>query len=330
MKTVRRQKRRINIILQIIHFQLKKILLIVLSVVFLVAACQQDRDRNGILSERAMIDVLYDYQLAIALASETSTDEPGSVAEKEMKYTEAVFRKYKLTEDEFDLSFAHYARDPKQMMAITDAVSKRFNEEMEKSAAETRGAGAGRGSDTIVVWNNRRGTLLSANGTNHCEIDIPKQALAKAKNDGKSNLRILFGFQSSWVYREGQKAGGIVMNVTFDNDSTAVQSETIREFGRSQGVGVNVPEGRSVRAVKIHLYQSARWERYPQLLSLSNLSLWAIRTKKPSFGASQPEEKQSTTDVVNPDDTESTPPADMDNNGPVPGGGERVNPKLLP
>lgn len=309
---------------------MKKLLVIIVSIAFLVAGCQQDRDRNGILSERAMIDVLYDYQLALALASETTDGESASVAENEMKYTQAVFRKYKLTEDEFNLSFAHYARDPKQMMAITEAVSKRFNEEMEKSAAETRNKTAEHSSDTMVVWENRRGTILAANGANRYEIEIPKQALAKVKNKGDEYLRVLFGFQSNWICREGQKIGGVVLNVTFDNDSTAILTETIREYSRSQGVGVNVPEGRSVRAVTIHLYQSARWERHPQLLCLSNLSLWAIRTKKASSGSGSRSEAHSSTDVSDPADTESTPPADMDNDGPNPEGGERTTPKILP
>lgn len=291
-----------------------------------------------------MVDVLYDYQLAVALANESSE---GNNAEIEMSYIQAVFRKHHITEDEYNLSIAHYSRDPKQMISITEQVSKRLAEELEgESKTDYARQDNEMSTDTMLVWDHRRGLILSAANSNRQEFDIPiRKKIASVT--GKNAVRILFGFKSDWIYREGQKNGGIVMKVTFDNDSTTVKTETIREYGNSQGLSVVVPNGRSVKAVKIHLYQSALWQRYPQILSLRDLTLWAINTSFASTQTTKNDDDALEGDgdatknesvatkgdsaAASSDDNAATTPhgtVNEDNHRPVPGGGELVNPKL--
>lgn len=218
-----------------------------------------------------MVDVLYDYQLAVALSNETSAD--GKLAEQEYKYTHAVFAKHKITEDEFNLSIAHYARDPKVMLEITKKVSDRLTEEVQKSqdeAAKQEQERFAAQTDTVIVWENRGGTILSANGRNTFEQTIAGKRIPKCD-------RLLLGYSASWVYREGSKNGSVVMTVTFDNDSTCVTTDNIREYERSQGMSVNVPKERKVKEVKVQFYQSAWWKKYPQIMSLTDLSLWCIQ-----------------------------------------------------
>lgn len=218
-----------------------------------------------------MVDVLYDYQLAVALSNETPAD--GKLAEQEYKYTHAVFAKHKITEDEFNLSIAHYARDPKVMLEITKKVSDRLTEEVQKSqdeAAKQEQERFAAQTDTVIVWENRGGTILSANGRNTFEQTIAGKRIPKCD-------RLLLGYSASWVYREGSKNGSVVMTVTFDNDSTCVTTDNIREYERSQGMSVNVPKERKVKEVKVLFYQSAWWKKYPQIMSLTDLSLWCIQ-----------------------------------------------------
>lgn len=260
---------------------LRYIILCILAV--LLASCeQQQRDRNGILSERAMADVLYDYQIALALAGE-DVSQPGELAELEYRYTQAVFRKHKIDQNTFDLSLAHYARDPKSMLALTEKVSKRLTEEEKKSQQFNDDAGGVLKGDTTILWENRDGFVLTANGNNRREIDIPLK---------KSVLcdRLLFGFEADWIYSEGgrSKSGGIVLQVKFDNDSVAVQAGQMRQFDKSQGLSVQVPKGRKVKSVKAYVVQSAFWENFTQLLSVRNLSVWAIKTKDNDKQQSQP------------------------------------------
>ena len=81
-----------------------------------------------------MADVLYDYQLAVAMADEDG--DLRKMAEKEYLYTQAVYRKYGITESQFNLSIAHYARNPKTLLAITEVVSKRYAEEIDEEQAQ--------------------------------------------------------------------------------------------------------------------------------------------------------------------------------------------------
>lgn len=219
-----------------------------------------------------MVDVLYDYQLALSLANENAKD--GNLAELEYRYTQAVFRKHKIKSDEFDLSLAHYARNSKQMLDITNKVSKRLSDDVENSK-DMHTTPNGVKTDTTVIWENRKGILLTANGRNHHMISLDGSQVIKCD-------RLMFGFKSSWLSQEGNKTGCVILSVKFDNDSTASRNDMIRQYDKSQGVSITIPEGRKVKDVKVYLHQSGRWFRNPQVLSISDLALWGIRTSSTS------------------------------------------------
>lgn len=256
-----------------LHKELKNFyqLLPILLVSVLIACQDQQRERNGILSESTMVDVLYDYQLAIALASEDAQD--GNLADVEYRYTQGVMKKYGITDDEYNISLAHYAREPKQMLAITEKVSKRFAKEFEENGTIPGGELPLTSNDTTVIWKNSRGTILSANHNNHLHYSIPIQ-------NAVSCNRAVFSFHTNWIYRQNQKCGGVLITAVFDNDSTTTYNETIRDFTSKQDFSIPVPQERKLKNLEFHIYQSARWQKEPQLLGISNLSLFAVSTKK--------------------------------------------------
>lgn len=245
---------------------------IAIAIVFAILSvgCQQQRDRNGILSERAMVDVLYDYQLALALAAE-DTDE-GKLAETEYRYTQAVFRKHQITDQEFQLSIAHYARDPRMMLDITKSVTKRFEEQGEQYAQNVA-TEEGAKHDTVVLYRRMGGVVLTANGHNRhsVSINVPKNI---------NSDHLLVSYRARWIYREGVKAGTLIITTEYDNDSTARRVEPVREYGLSQGVSLLVPQGRRITTVKLDFIQGARWAKFQQVLSLDNIALRAIVAKK--------------------------------------------------
>lgn len=247
-----------------------------------------------------MVDVLYDYQLAMALASENVQD-GGKLAELEYQYTQAVFKKHGITDEEFRLSMAHYARNPKDMLAITEKVSQRITGDS-KTTEQADNDNVFEKRDTLVLWENRQGLALTSNSNNHYEIDVPAKSLKECN-------RLLFGFNTKWIYREGAKFGVCMLYVTFDNDSTATVTETIREFSKSQAISINIPQGRKAIKAKATIYQSAFWQKYPQVLSLSDLALWGIKTTK-----NEPKEPAK--------------PAEGTDKAPNLPGKEPVNPKL--
>lgn len=252
---------------------MKHFLTTLASAVFVLVftlGCQQQRDRNGILSERAMVDVLYDYQMAMALAAEET--EQGKLAETEYRYTQAVLRKHMLTDQEFQLSIAHYARDPKMMLDITKRVTKRFEEQTDFAATGADGDSFTYSADTVLLYRNMGSILLTANGHNRASIEVPVSQKVKAD-------RIFVSFISRWLSQEPVKNGSVIITTQFDNDSTARRAEAIREYNRTQGISVPVPDGRHVKTITVDFLQSGRWSKLEQVLSLDDVALRAIVAK---------------------------------------------------
>lgn len=255
---------------------MKKIRYILLFgiVVLLVASCAKKRGRNGVLSEKAMADVLYDYNIANGLASNIASGD--SAAIMQYKYTQAVFAKHGITAAEFEMSMAHYARDPKTLAALSKDVEERLNKEIEEDQRiqETeRNENFAQQTDTISAWENRKGVLLSANGNNEYTHVVRGKDL-------QGGNRLIFSVRSNWVYKEGGRVGVMVMSLTYDNDSVDIHTEVIRDSSRPHSVFVTVPEKRKVKEARLQVVQSAGWKKEPQYLSLRDMVLWSIKTKK--------------------------------------------------
>lgn len=244
------------------------------SVVLLVASCTQKRGRNGVLTEDAMAEVLHDYNIANGLANEMASSD--SAAIMQYKYTQAVFAKHGITAEEFEMSMAHYARDPKVMAKLSKEVEERLNKEIEaeqEASLQERHEKFAQQTDTISAWENRKGLILSANGNN------VYTHVVKGK-DLKGGMRLIFSLKTNWVYKEGNRLGVMAMTLTYDNDSTEMHTQVIRESGRPQNVLVIVPEGRKVKDVTLKVVQCARWRKDPQYLSLYDMVLWSIKQNK--------------------------------------------------
>lgn len=249
--------------------QTLKVILLPAVFVLPFLSCER-KGIHDIIPERTMVDVVYDYQLAVALA-ETEEDSR-KMAEKEYLYTQAVFKKYGITPQQYELSVAHYARNPKTMLKITDEVSERYVEEIKEESEKMREDGTvpkGIRYDTVMIWQVKHDVLLSASGDNCYDAEIPCKSL-------KRGARLMVGFNTSWVYREGAKQGYYQISVTYSNDSTYTQGEEIREFGAKQGTSVYLSDHYDVRRVSLRIYQDARWKPFPQLLCLNDVRAWSI------------------------------------------------------
>lgn len=249
-------------------------LIFIFAVLGLFASCNKTRGRNGVLSEKAMADVLYEYQIATGLASQISSGDSAAILQ--YKYTQAVLAKYGLTSEEFDMSMAHYARNPKTMAKLAKEVENRLTEEIEseqESIVALRKEKFAQQTDTISAWENREGAMLSANGYNTFTHTV------KGK-DLKGGTRLIFSAKAKWLYRETSRAGVMSITVTYENDSTEVHTEVIRESHHSQNVLVILPDNKKVKEVRMQVTQCAGWRKDPQLLSLTNMVLWSIKKEK--------------------------------------------------
>lgn len=219
-----------------------------------------------------MVDVLYDYQLAVAMADVGGDFQ--KMAEKEYLYTQAIYRKYGITESQFNLSIAHYARNPKTFLAITEEVSRRYTDEIaEEQAQSIADYRPSFRTDTIVIWKSPHTVALSGSGQNRMKVEIPC-------GNVKRGDRLLVGFRPTWIYREGAKQGYVQVAVTYANDSTVLSGIEIREYSGTIGASVYLSDFYDVRSITLYIYQDARWQPYPQWLCLQNFGVWSIRTGK--------------------------------------------------
>ena len=88
----------------------------------LFASCET-KVPAGIISSSDMVDVLYDYHLAQAMAAQASD----SSAYRYRVYTQAVLQKYGLTQAEFDSSMVWYTRHADYLYDVYKQVDQRFS-----------------------------------------------------------------------------------------------------------------------------------------------------------------------------------------------------------
>lgn len=253
---------------------LLKYFLVLVSVLALTSACKKEKiDKDGILNEQFMEEVLYDYQLAQALAHENAS--PDSVAILEFQYTQAVYTKHGITSEQFERSLGRYARDHKKMLALTKGVEKRYEDELKSSQeaqdAERRNKFAQQ-TDTLVAWENPDGVMLDANGCNQYVVSIEG-----SKFEGCD--RVNFGVKTRWLYREGQLSATAVLSVVYDNDSIDVHTQQLRDEARTQNAFAYINQNRKVKVVKVHIFQNAQWAAHMQKLALTEMFMWGIKHK---------------------------------------------------
>lgn len=243
-------------------------------IAFLLAvSCGRKDSDHPILKENTMIDVLYDYQYAMALAAEGPSD--GHQAAREYKYAESVFAKHHITHQQFELSLAHYARNPQQFIEITEKVSARFSEGLQAEQAQSiasdgKGASAG---DTIMLFAQDGGVLLNANEQNRAVFTIDGADL-------KGLESVMLAFKSNWLYREGTRNGVVLSAIHCQRDSVVRDTHNFHDYEQQNIVKVPLPPSAKVERLTFEIYQSAPWQTYPQFLSLHHVSILGIKKSK--------------------------------------------------
>lgn len=96
----------------------------VILLAFCLAACQVKRPKT-VLPDAKMENLLYDYHIAKAMGEEV----PYNESYKRVLYIESVFKKYGITQADFDSSMVWYARNPETLTKIYEKVNLRLKAE---------------------------------------------------------------------------------------------------------------------------------------------------------------------------------------------------------
>lgn len=234
--------------------------------VFSLVACQHKE--NNILSERQMEQLLYDYHMSQALASQF----PDSVAFRQHLYAELVYKKYGLTEADFQRNLQYYMRQAEVLQKMYVNINKRMQENaggrMSESDVLERKHYSATG-DTANVWKASTFYLLNSySASNQVSFTIAADSSFKAGD------RFVMYFNTNWLYSEGAREGVVSIRVKYINDSIVVKNQ----FLYSSGVqtvefgGVDLP----VKDISGFFYQPGSALRKPRLMLLSDIILLRI------------------------------------------------------
>lgn len=257
-----------------------------------LSACQSEMEQEQVLSRDKMVEVLYDYQVATALATQSSSLE----GQKEgLRLKLSVFVKHHITQEEFDRSLAFYSRNSDEMKEVYREMQRRYN--VQGSFLEEQGMKDNKAAlyDTLTIWNKRFATL-NAIGHNRLSTSITPGNKLKQEDE------LVFRFGVSWQYRQGMTQAHTLLSVELDNDSVLTTSGSLYSYMNTQELRIKLNSSTQVKRVTMQVYQMAKWGTDMQLLFLRNIQLLRIRAKR------TPEETNSpSTDGLTPSgDTLST------------------------
>lgn len=237
-------------------------------------ACQSHESRDRILSQEEMVEVLYEQQLAQALARQEGED-----VKKSLKYRQAVFYQHKITEADFNRSLAYYSRRTDEMKDIYALLQKRYHLQGDLSAAAQDLASTRRG-DTLRLWSQEQAVLEAAGQNRLVFVLSPRRQWKKGE-------RLVFAFDPEWHDRQGQKQAWATMAVTYANDSTESRSLTFSDYPAQQSLEYVLDRGESVKQITLQIYHSGRWQATPQYLRCRKMRLSVVGLKDEAPSGSQ-------------------------------------------
>ena len=201
------------------------IVTILFTVVVALSGCGK-KTPAGLISQRDMEALLYDYHIAQVVSNEAP-------AYRRDAYLEYVFRKHGITQAEFDSSMVWYTRHGDQLAEIYANVAKRLEREEEymKMLADRAGSqiAVSLSGDTVDVWQDRTVCWLSPSPlTNRLTFDLKADTTFRPYD--KMEFAAQFSFVPQATPAEDSRAV-VGLLFQFENDSVQGIVRTIHAPG---------------------------------------------------------------------------------------------------
>lgn len=195
---------------------------------FIFISCSPSRPR-GILSEDKMTDILVDFHLAQGMA-EAQSENTDVVR---YKYIQAVFKKHRVTEAEFDSSMTYYSGRAEDFTHIYDNVVKRVQAQAERmgleSVAQDQFSSLTAEGDTANIWLGKDFACVVAN---------PVQCIysfhMNADSTFKAGDSFLWRFKSQFVGRSMNNEAVALLNFYYEGDTAACVSDLLRNSPKNE------------------------------------------------------------------------------------------------
>lgn len=245
-----------------------KRLVLLVMVLALLAACKPSIP-SGILSPGDMEDILYDYHVARAMASQhRNSDSPEF---NETMYMQAVLKKHGTTQAVLDSSLIYYYGHVDKFAEIYQEVTERLNEEAMSLGASVGALGdlttMSLTGDTANIWNDATALLLLPRaGFNRVSFELKADSAFKKGDVFQFNLR------ANYLYKSGMKDALIYAAVRYDNDSVSTHQVhcTVSGFTTLRISGV---DDHLVKDIRTFIYLQPSDEDANNMLFLDQIQL---------------------------------------------------------
>lgn len=187
----------------------------ILVATLVVVACTSQPE--GLLSESMMEDVIYDIHLSQSISDQQHNDGYLENETTSRAYREAVYRKYHITEAQWDSSFNYYCKHADVLHDIYENVAERLRNDVIAVGGDVTLSGDA--DDTLNVWNaESHFVLMQKEPYNLQTFDIKGDSLFK---EGEV---ITLSYNPQFIFQDGSRDLVVLLAVTFGNDSVAVNT----------------------------------------------------------------------------------------------------------
>ncbi len=203
-------------------------------------------------------DILYDYHIAKAMASENDDSENESY--DAYLYSEAVLKKYNITEAELDSSLVYYMRHGDKINKIYENISKRLsNSALALGASQSeinRFGDMGLSGDTTNIWIGATSVVLTPSSAyNVLSFEI------EADTTFYEGDKIILSFNSDFFSKNSSKMATAMLVLDLNNDSVASRSLII-STNKTSSLNISDDKHKGIKRVRGFIYLNKERENF--------------------------------------------------------------------
>lgn len=181
-------------------------------------------DSSDILSMGEMEDILYDIYLSQNIEDGVSYDRKKY---SEITNREAIYRKYDITQAEWDSSYNYYCRHADKLHTIYKNLSERIRTDVLELGGDVSLDETTLSGDTINIWNSERNFILMQ----ETPYNLNEFAV-KADSMFKPGDVLTLQFDNQFIFQEGSRNLVAVLVVTLATDSVVTNTSHVNSDGK--------------------------------------------------------------------------------------------------
>lgn len=181
-------------------------------------------DSSDVLSMGEMEDILYDIYLSQNIEDEENRDRK---MYSEITNREAIYRKYDITQAEWDSSYNYYCRHADKLHTIYKNLSERIRTDVLELGGDVSLDETTLSGDTINIWNSERNFILMQ----ETPYNLNEFAV-KADSMFKPGDVLTLQFDNQFIFQEGSRNLVAVLVVTLATDSVVTNTCHVNSDGK--------------------------------------------------------------------------------------------------